>query len=91
MELDFLVVPEANADEEAGKMIRDLPSLWDKANLEERRMLLNSMLDAVYVDVKKTKSIIALKPKSPFKPVLSRSIRSISKKTLFIDVGSAVV
>ncbi len=27
------------------------------------------MLDAVYVDAKKTKSIIAIKPKPPFKPV----------------------
>ena len=28
------------------------------------------MLDAVYVDAKKLKSIIAIKPKPPFKPVL---------------------
>ena len=28
------------------------------------------MLDAVYVDVKKSKSIIAIRPKPPFKPVL---------------------
>ena len=28
-----------------------------------------TMLDAVYVDAKKTKSIIAVKPKPPFKPV----------------------
>jgi len=27
------------------------------------------MLDAVYVDAKKTKSIIAIKPKPPFRPV----------------------
>ncbi len=27
------------------------------------------MLDAVYVDAKKTKSIVAIKPKPPFKPV----------------------
>ena len=27
------------------------------------------MLDAVYVDAKQTKSIIAIKPKPPFKPV----------------------
>ena len=27
------------------------------------------MLDAVYVDTKKTKSIISIKPKPPFKPV----------------------
>ena len=32
------------------------------------------MLDAVYVDVKKTKSIIALKPKSPFKPIFQVAV-----------------
>ncbi len=30
---------------------------------------LLSMLDAVYVDAKDTKSVIAIKPKPPFKPV----------------------
>ena len=46
----------------------DLPRLWAEANQEERRRLLLTMLDAVYVDAKKTKSIIAVKPKPPFKP-----------------------
>jgi len=69
MELESLVVPHANAAEEAGKLILDLPRLWSNANAEERRRLLLTMLDAVYVDAKKTKSIIAVKPKPPFKPV----------------------
>jgi hypothetical protein len=47
----------------------DLPRLWSNATTEERRKLLLTMLDAVYVDAKKTKSIIAIKPKPPFKPV----------------------
>jgi site-specific DNA recombinase len=47
----------------------DLPRLRSKANQEERRKLLLTMLDAVYVDAKKTKSIIAIRPKPPFKPV----------------------
>ena len=69
MELESLVIPQANAAEEAGKLIMDLPRLWANTNSEERRKLLLTMLDAVYVDVKKTKSIIAIKPKPPFKPV----------------------
>ena len=69
MELESLVIPQANAAEEAGKLILDLPRLWTKANQEERRKLLLTMLDAVYVDAKKTKSIVAIKPKPPFKPV----------------------
>ena len=47
----------------------NLPRLWAKANMEERRRLLLTMLDAVYVDAKNTKSIVAIKPKPPFKPV----------------------
>ena len=69
MELESLVVPAANAAEEAGKLIMNLKNLWAEANLEERRKLLLTMLDAVYVDARKTKSIVAIRPKPPFKPV----------------------
>ncbi|MFC2041937.1 recombinase family protein [Chloroflexota bacterium] len=69
MELESLVVPQASATEEAGKLIMDLPKLWAGANIEERRKLLLTMLDTVYVDAKQTKSIVAIKPKPPFKPV----------------------
>ena len=69
MELESLVVPGVNAAEEAGKLILNLPALWAEANLEERRKLLLTMLDAVYIDAKKTKSIVAIKPKPPFKPI----------------------
>ena len=69
MELESLVVPQADAAEEAGKLILNLPGLWAKANLEERRKLLLAMLDAVYFESKKTKSIVAVRPKPPFKPI----------------------
>ncbi len=58
-----------NAAEEAGKLIQDLPKLWNEANLEEQRKLLLTMLDAVYIDAKQSKSVIAVKPKPPFRPV----------------------
>jgi len=60
MELESLIIPQVNAAEEAGKLIMDLPRLWANTNSEERRKLLLTMLDAVYVDAKKTKSIIAI-------------------------------
>jgi site-specific DNA recombinase len=69
MELESLVVPQANAAEEAGKLIQDLPKLWTGANLEERQKLLLTMLDAVYVDAKQEKRIVAIKPKPPFRPI----------------------
>jgi len=74
MELESLVVPEASAAEEAGKLIERLAMLWKGANLEERRKLLLTMLDAVYVDAKKTKSIVTIKPKPPFMPVFQVAV-----------------
>ena len=69
MELEGLAVPEANAAEEAGKLVKDLPNLWAGAALTERRKLLMSMLDAIYVDARDEKRIVALKPKPAFRPV----------------------
>ncbi len=74
MELESLVVPQANAAEEAGKLVQDLPRLWAGASLEERRKLLLTMLDAVYVDAKDEKRIVAIKPKPPFWPVFRVTI-----------------
>jgi len=69
MELESLVVPAANAAEEAGNLIMNLRKLWADANLDEQRALLLTMLDAVYMDTKQTKSIVAVKPKPPFRPI----------------------
>ena len=43
--------------------------MWDEANLTERRKLLLTMLDAVYVDTVEEKAIVAIRPKPAFKPV----------------------
>ena len=32
------------------------------------------MLDAVYVDIKETKSIVAIKPKPPFRPIFQVAV-----------------
>ena len=69
LELAFLIVPGATAAEEVGKLLLDLPKLWGKANLEEQRKLLLTMLDAVCVDAEKTNSIVAVKSKPSFRPV----------------------
>ncbi len=69
MQLESLVVPGANAAEEAGKLLMDLPELWSSATLEEQRRLLMTMLDAVYVDTKQTRPIVAIRPKPPFRPI----------------------
>ena len=67
LNLESLVVPEADAAEEAGNLIQRLPKLWEWATLSERRQLLLTMLDGVYVDTKQDRAIVALKPKPAFK------------------------
>ena len=64
-QLGALVVPGVDAAHEAG----NLPSLWDQANLTERRKLLLTMLDAVYVDTVEEKAIVAIRPKPAFLPL----------------------
>ena len=66
LELESLVMPEADAAKEAGRLIEKLPDLWSAANQQQRRKLLLTMLDAVYVDARDEKRIVAIKPKAPF-------------------------
>ena len=87
LELESLVVPGANAAEEAGKLLISLPKLWEAANPEEQRRLLLTMLDAVYVDTKQTKSIIAVKPKPSFRPVFQVAAQR-EKSVIHIINGS---
>ncbi len=77
----------------AKKLILDLPRLWAGANQEEKRSLLLSMLDAIYVDAKKLKSIIAVKPKPPFRPIFQVAVTRAGSKIHIINEpfeGSAV-
>jgi hypothetical protein len=46
-DVESLVLPEADSATEAGRLISQLPKLWSAANLEERRKLMLTMLDAV--------------------------------------------
>jgi len=67
--LGSLVVPGVDAAREAGKLLENLPALWEEANLAERRKLLMAMLDAVYVDTVEEKAIVAIRPKPAFRPI----------------------
>ena len=69
LELESLLVPEVSAAEEAGRLLSDLPALWQDANLEEQRKILLGMLDAVYVETRDLKQMVAIQPKPAFAPV----------------------
>ena len=49
--------------------MEDLPQLWEEARLTERRQLLLTMLDAIYVDTVDEKSVVAIRPKPAFMPL----------------------
>ena len=70
-ELASLVVPEADITEEAGKLLVELPRLWAGATPEERRRLLLTVLDAVYVDTQGEKRVVEVRPKAAFRAVWS--------------------
>ena len=67
--LSSLRVPGVESAEVAGKMLESLPQLWAKADLSQRREMLTTMLDAVYVECKEEKSIVAIRAKSAFRPL----------------------
>ena len=71
-DLTSLVVPEADAVAEAGRLVQRLPELWAQADLSERRRLLLTVLDAVYVELPSAGVVnVALRPKAAFEAVLA--------------------
>ena len=62
--------PEADAVAEAGRLVQRLPELWRAADLSERRRLLLTLLDAVYIDARAAGTIVTIKPKAAFEAVL---------------------
>jgi hypothetical protein len=67
--LEALVVPETDATLNAGELLETLGLIWEKATLEEKHRLLMGMLEAVYVDLAATRSIVGIQPKPPFYPL----------------------
>ncbi len=72
-DLTALVVPEADAVAEAGRLVQRLPELWAAADLAERRRLLLTVLDAVYVDARDSNAIATIKPKAAFEAELTEA------------------
>ena len=69
-ELEALLVPEVDVAKGAGRLLEDIPRLWTGATLQERHQLLATILDAVYIDMMGSKSIVSVKLKPAFQAVL---------------------
>lgn len=73
-QLGTLIAPAVDAATEAGRLLEDLPGLWDQADLGERRLLLTAMLDAVYVDTIDKKGVVSFQPKAAFKALFELAL-----------------
>ncbi|PZC46097.1 MAG: hypothetical protein C1O27_002074 [Chloroflexi bacterium] len=71
------MVPEADMVAEAGGLVQGLPELWAAADMGDRRRLLQTVLDAVYVDVRGAEATATLRPKAAFEAVLGESLASL--------------
>ena len=60
--------------EEAVGLLEDLPIPWEAAALALQRKLLLTMLDAVYVDTVDEKTIVAIRHKAVFCPLLENAM-----------------
>ena len=67
--LDFIWF-EVDSAKEAGRLLQDMPRLWAGATLQERHQLLSTILDAVYIDMKGSRSIVSVKAKPTFHVIL---------------------
>jgi hypothetical protein len=58
--LNSMIIPEDNAALKAGEQLENLGALWEVATLEEKHTLLSGMLEAVYVDLAVSRSIVGI-------------------------------
>ncbi len=61
------------AIEDAVKLFDDIPMLWNEATTEERRTLVKSLVELVYVDLE-TKHVTAVKPTPAFRALFRAGI-----------------
>jgi site-specific DNA recombinase len=86
--LDSLIIPEADVAFNAGEILEILGLIWQKATLEEKHKLLSGMLEAVYVDLAASRSIVGIQPKPPFYPLFEALKRNAEARvTLFNPVS----
>jgi DNA invertase Pin-like site-specific DNA recombinase len=61
--------------EDAIELFSNLPMLWNEATINERRALLRSLVELVYVDIR-TKRVTAIKPTPAFKALYGIGINT---------------
>jgi site-specific DNA recombinase len=87
--LDSLVIPQADAAINAGELLESLGLIWEKATLEEKHRLLIGMLEAVYIDLAASRSIVGIQPKPPFYPLFESLRQNPDNKVTVFSPGGA--
>ena len=64
-------MPEVEASLSAGALLENLGLVWKKATLEEKHQLLAGMVEAIYVDLARTKRVVGIRPRPSFRPVFA--------------------
>ena len=68
--LSSMANPEHHQVVTLGDNVEGVVAAWEIATKEERREMLQMMLDAVYIDMT-TKEVVGLKPKAAFLPLFN--------------------
>jgi len=71
--------------EKAVELFSNLPALWNEATTEERRALMKSLVELVYVDIKE-KRVMAVKPTPAFRALYNAGINAGPDTPGYIDV-----
>ncbi len=87
--LKVLVIPEEDESIEAGKLLEDLRAVWQEATLEEKHKLLSIMLEAVYIDLAASRSIVGIQPKPVFYPLFN-SLENQTGNTILVFHGNKI-
>jgi len=84
-----MVIPEVDDTLEAGEQLENIGGLWEVGTLEEKHTFLSGMLEAVYVDLVGSRSIVGIQPKAPFYP-LFESLKNQADKKIIVFTNKPV-
>ncbi len=86
----FIVVPEPRNRSNTipfGRQLERIGLIWEKATPEEKHKLLAGMLEAVYVDLAASRSIVGIQPKPLSYPLFESPRHKPENKVIVFSPG----
>ena len=75
--------------DDVGELLGDLPAMWEQATSDERRRLLESLIEFSYVDAE-SKRIVAIQPVPAFKTLLKAGITRTAEQSAVLVEPQAI-